>query len=107
MGFRVELTPQAEEMYYRCLEYLLYYVGGVGNAQAAQNFVDGYERVLDLLEINAEGCGFLEDEKFRAEGYRKIHFEHMSYKVVFHLERETAIVDAVFHDKQDMRKWLE
>ena len=54
MGFRIELTARGEESYYNCLEYLLYYVGGFGNPQAARNFVLGYEKLLDILERSAD-----------------------------------------------------
>lgn len=106
MGFKVKLTPQGEETYFNCLEYLLYYVGGFGNPQAAKNFILDYEKTLDSLERNANGYAILEGPEFRTFAYRKIHFYHMSYKIIYHIEDDIVFVDAILHDKQSLNKAL-
>lgn len=106
MGFRVELTARGEETYYNCLEYLLYYVGGTGNYQAAKNFILGYEKLLDLLEYNADGYAILENLGLKNSDYHRIHFEHMSYKIIYHIDKDVVFVDAILHDRQSIGRAL-
>ena len=48
----------------------------------------------------------LEDEKLGRRGFRKIHFGKYKYKLVFHMKGNTAIIDNLFHDKQDYENIL-
>ena len=42
----------------------------------------------------------------RGFGFRKIHFQKMHYKAIFHIKDKTVYIDAIFHDLQDYENIL-
>ena len=107
MAYRYEISSCGERCFRRCLNYLLYEVGGIGNVQAAEHFVDDFRRTLRRIELGAESYAICEEKRLRALGIRKIHFARMRYKMFFHLEDDVVIVDLICHDLQDFENLFE
>lgn len=42
MAYRYEISPRGEHCFRKCLDYLLYEVGGTGNIQAAEHFIEDF-----------------------------------------------------------------
>ena len=101
MAYQYRISPRAEKSFRDCLEYLLYKVGGTGNIQAGQNFLNDFQRTVAQIKDNANSYPICEGEKLQSLCIRKIHFKHMKYKIFFHLDKQTVVIDLICHDLQD------
>ena len=72
------------------------------NEQAANAVLDDYDETVDELANIAGTLSPLEDQELSQ--YRKIRFRRHNYYLLYRLEGDTAIVDRMFHDLQDLDK---
>ncbi len=75
------------------------------NEQAANAVLDDFYETIDVL---AEAAGALKPlDSMELEDYRKIRFRRHNYYLIYHLDGDTAIVDRMFHDLQDLDRVFE
>ncbi len=72
------------------------------NDQAANALLDDYDETLDELVNVAGSLKSLEDLELME--YRKIRLRRHDYYLLYRLEGESAVVDRMFHDLQDLDK---
>ncbi|MBR5970683.1 MAG: type II toxin-antitoxin system RelE/ParE family toxin [Lachnospiraceae bacterium] len=72
------------------------------NEQAARAVLEDYDETVDELALIAGSLKTLEDPAL--SGYRKIRLRRHHYYLIYHLQEDTAIVDRMFHDLQDLDK---
>ena len=87
------------------LDNFVYYLLVVKlNDQAAIALLDDYDETIDELSKVAGSLKELEDPELVKEGYRKIRLRRHSYYLLYRLQGDTAVVDRMFHDLQDLDK---
>ena len=101
MVYQVEITAYAEKRVGEIFDYLMYYVGGYGNPGAASRFANDYGDALQRLANSAHAYVLCEDAELASMGERKIHFRKLDYKLFFHIDNDTVIIDLICHDSQD------
>lgn len=106
MTYSLHFTDAGWDMFVNSTEYLLYKVGGNGNAQAARNFLTDFDKTIKMVQDNPESYALCELKRYRKIGLRKVHLKRHNYKIIFHIEDNVIIIDAVFHDKQDYENLL-
>ena len=106
MVYQVKFTVRGRESFRQIADYLMQRVGGIGNAQAAINFLNDYDETLKKIELGAEAYAFCEDEELRKRGVRKVRFLKHNYKIFYHVIERTAYIEAILHDKQDFENVL-
>ena len=74
------------------------------NDQAAIALLDDYDETVDELANVAGSLKILDDPDLSE--YRKIRLRRHDYYLLYRLENDTAIVDRMFHDLQDLDKAL-
>ena len=84
--------------------YVYYLLVEKMNDQAATALLDDYDETIDELAKVAGNLKLLDDEELRAEGYRKIRLRRHSYYLLYRVEGNTATVDRMLHDLQDIDK---
>ena len=72
------------------------------NDQSANALLDDYDETLDELVNVAGSLKSLEDPELME--YRKIRLRRHDYYLLYRLEGESAVVDRMFHDLQDLDK---
>ena len=72
------------------------------NEQAARAVLDDYDETVDRLAEVAGSLKPLEDPQLNE--YRKIRLRWHDYYLLYRIEDDTAIVDRMFHDLQDLDK---
>ena len=82
--------------------YVYYLLVEKMNDQAATALLDDYDETIVELAKVAGSLKLFDDEELRAEGYRKIRFRRHSYYLF--VEGNTATVDRMLHDLQDIDK---
>lgn len=98
MNYDVEITPEAEKDFDRFVDYL---VNVKRNRQAAGHLIDDFEDTIDTLSIVAGNLKLCSDMRLRKLGYRRMNFLSMRYFMLYRVEGNTVIVDAIFHEMQD------
>ncbi|MBR3386392.1 type II toxin-antitoxin system RelE/ParE family toxin [Candidatus Saccharibacteria bacterium] len=107
MAFQYSFSDQALSSYRECLNYLTYLVGGTGNPQAAKNFVHELDVLLKVISESASSFTLVDNEELRLQGYYKLHFKKMKYKIIYHIEnRNQVIIDLIIHDSRDYENLL-
>lgn len=105
--YQYSFSTKATNSVNNCLYYLLYYIGGTGNPQAASNFIKNLDLTLEKISHSAEAYAICEEEQLSKINQRKAHFAHMQYKVFFHIDKNgVVIIDLVAHDMQDYSRIL-
>ncbi len=102
MVFDVVLSTTGWATYQHCVEYLLNSVGGYGNVQAAQNFIKDFDRAINVLKHNAASFAVLDNPDLAKYHFRKIHFDKLSYKILYRVLEKTVSVDFILHDRQNI-----
>ena len=74
------------------------------NLQAASALLDDYDETIEELSYTAGPLRSLDDPELR--DYHKIRLKRHNYYLLYRLVGETAVVDHMFHDLQDMDKAL-
>ena len=72
------------------------------NEQAAKAVLDDYDETIEELANVAGTLKLLEDPQLNE--YRKIRLRRHDYYLLYRLDNNTAIVDRMFHDLQDLDK---
>ena len=70
------------------------------NEQAAKAVLDDYDETIDELEKVAGSLKPSDDSELSE--YRKIRLRRHDYYLLYRLEGDTAVVDRMFHDLQDL-----
>jgi len=98
MDYKVVMTTDAEADLDRCLKCL---VENKGNPQAASNVLDDFETTKAILSTVAGSLKLCENPKLNKLGYRRINFLHHNYFLLYRLEGNLVIVDAISHFLED------
>ena len=87
------------------LDNFVYYLLVVKmNDQAASALLDDYDATINELSKVAGSLKYLDDPELAADGYRKIRLRKHSYYLLYRVENDTAVVDRMLHDLQDLDK---
>lgn len=98
MAYRVVITSQAK---YQLDEYIKYTLTFFKNVQAARGIRDDANGTKRRLS-NVAGClPLCEDDILAKYGYRRIRFEKHDFFMVYRIDGEIVIVDAMYHELQD------
>ncbi|MCD7738219.1 MAG: type II toxin-antitoxin system RelE/ParE family toxin [Lachnospiraceae bacterium] len=98
MDYNVIVTEDAENDLDRYIQYLLF---EKRNEQAAGSLLDDFEETVRILSGVAESLRPCENPRLRKMGYKRINFQRHRYFMLFRVEENVAIVDALFHELQD------
>ncbi len=98
MDYKVFVTSEAEEDLNRYVQYLLF---EKKNKQAAKNVLDDFEETAEKLSQVAGSLKLCDNNKLKNLGYRRINFRRHRYFLLYRIEGDTAIIDAIFHELQD------
>ncbi|MCD8326636.1 MAG: type II toxin-antitoxin system RelE/ParE family toxin [Lachnospiraceae bacterium] len=98
MDYNVIVTEDAENDLDKYIQYLLF---EIKSEQAAGNLLDDFEETVRVLSEVAGSLQFCENPKLKIKGYKKIKFQRHRYFMLFRVEENDAIVDALFHELQD------
>ncbi|MCD8010350.1 MAG: type II toxin-antitoxin system RelE/ParE family toxin [Lachnospiraceae bacterium] len=98
MDYNVIITCDAENDLEEYVRYLLF---EKRNEQAAGNLLDDFEDTVQVLTGVAESLKLCENPKLREQGYRRINLQKHRYFMLYRVEENDAIVDALFHELQD------
>ena len=94
------LTKLAKEQLQEDYDYIYY---KFKNPLAADSFLRDANRTAESLVYMAGALSYCNNEKLAVQGYKTIKFKKHRYKFLFHIEGDTAIIDAVYHSKQNLR----
>lgn len=106
MVYRLNITSKAHQCVADIAEYLYNSVGSFGNPGAAAKFLNEYEVALDILSKQAESYAVCEEGELRLNGYRRIRFKTLRYKIFYRVEENVVMIDLITHDSQDYTKLL-
>ncbi|MCC8127012.1 MAG: type II toxin-antitoxin system RelE/ParE family toxin [Clostridiales bacterium] len=98
MDYNVIVTCDAENDLDRYIRYLLL---EKRNEQAAGNLLDDFEETVSVLSRVAESLKFCDNPRLKEQGYKRISLQRHRYFMLFRVEGNDAIVDALFHELQD------
>jgi len=98
MDYKVNLMQSAEEDLDNFIAYLLF---EKKNEQAAQNFLDDFERTKESLCHAAGSFKLCENAKLKALGYRRVNFLSHRYFMLYRVEGNMVFIDSIFHELQD------
>ena len=71
------------------------------NLQAAENVLDDFEKTIQYLTKEAGAHKLCDHPRLRSFGYRRIRFLSHRYFMLYRIEKETVIIDRIFHELQD------
>lgn len=98
MTYRVIITPPAKHQ----LEmYISYTLSEFKNLQAARAIRDDARETKKRLSIVAGSLALCKDEILARNGYRRIMFSKHDFFMVYRINANTVIVDAMYHELQD------
>ena len=97
-SYTVKITDKAEKMMERYLAHLVY---EKQNMQAAIAVSDDYDETVEELEAVAGSLRFCDDADLRNREIRKIKFRRHDYILLYKVQEDVAIVEAVYHTLQD------
>ncbi len=98
MDYKVVITIDAESDFIRHIRYILekFY-----NDQAAKSVADDFEETKNSLAKSAGSLQYCENPRLRALGYKRINYLHHDYFMLFRVVEDMAIVDNIFHFRED------
>ena len=98
MAYRVIITPPAKHQ----LEmYIAYTVSEFKNLQAARAIRDDARETKKRLINVAGSLALCENEVLAQNGYRRILFAKHDFFMVYRIDNNMVIVDAIYHELQD------
>ena len=97
-SYTVKITNKAEKMMERYLAHLVY---EKQNMQAAIAVSDDYDETVEELETVAGSMRFCDDADLKNREMRKIKLRRHDYILLYKVQGDTAIVEAVYHILQD------
>lgn len=98
MTYNVQITPPAKHQFEMYISYILY---KLKNIQAARAIRDDAKRTKQRLSVVARSLPLCENPILAKHGYRRIFFDKHNFFMVYRLDGELAIVDAMYHGLQD------
>lgn len=103
MAYKVVITNAAMRQFDR---YLGYVVHTLQNKQAARNILQDFRQTVKELSTTAGSMKLMNGPDLAKRGYRKLNFQKHNYLMIYRIEDNTAIVDAIFHTLQDYENAL-
>lgn len=98
MAYKVIITPLAKHQ----LEmYIAYTLSEFKNLQAARAIRDDARETKKRLSNVASSLALCEDEVLARHGYRRIMFTKHDFFMVYRIDKNVVIVDAMYHELQD------
>lgn len=98
MAYKVRITPPAKHQ----LEmYIAYTANELRNKQAARAIKEDAVSTARRLAEVADNLAFCNNEVLAKNGYRRIFFEKHDFFMVYRIENNYVIVDAMYHELQD------
>ena len=98
MDYNVVITIDAENDFIRHIRYVL---EKFHNDQAAKSVIDDFEETKNSLAQSAGSLQNCENPRLRALGYKRINYLHHDYFMLFRVVGDMAIVDNIFHFRED------
>ena len=98
MEYKVIITSFAKHQLEMYIAYTLY---KIKNLQAARAIRDDAKRTKKRLSNVAGSLSYCENEILARNGYRRILFDKHDFFMVYRIEGNTVIVDAMYHKLQD------
>ena len=96
MDYNIIITENAENELDRYIRYLLF---EIRSEQAARNLPADFEETVQMLKSVAG--------RLKEQGYKIIKFKRHGYFMLFRVEENDVIVDALFHELQDYENKIE
>lgn len=97
-SYTVKITDKAEKMMEQYLAYLVY---EKQNMQAAMAVSDDYDDTVEKLETVAGSFQYCDAADLRKREIRKIKFHRHDYILLYKIQEDIAVVEAVYHTLQD------
>ena len=98
MAYKVIITPPAKHQ----LEmYIAYTLSEFKNLQAARAIIADAKETKKRLSSVAGSLALCEDEVLARNGYRRIMFAKHDFFMVYRIDNDNVIVDAMYHELQD------
>lgn len=96
--WKVLATDDVEKDLSEFVQYLLY---EKLSEQAADAVIQDYDDTLEVLERVAGSLKTVDNPRLAKLGYKRINFQRHNYYFLYRIERNTAIVDGMYHELQD------
>lgn len=96
--FEVLITPDALEMLTNLSDYIL---KEKQNPSAADDVYADAIETAEQLENVAGSLNFCKRKVLANRGYRKIMFKRHDYVLIYKIYGNTAVVEAIFHQRED------
>lgn len=97
-SFEVLITPDAMDMLNNVSDYIMI---EKQNPEAADDMYQDAIETADKLETMAGSLGLCQRKILADNGYHKILFQRHKYVLIYKIYGKTAVVEAVFHQKED------
>lgn len=104
MEFKIVLTSQAQLDFRNITRYLF---DELRSEQATISVINDMENTIERLSYIAGGLKLCDDPRLRGLGYRKIHFKHHNYFMLYRIQDDIVYVDAIYHDLQDYESLID
>lgn len=98
MAYKVIITPVAKRHLDRYVEYTLQVLQ---NPDAARGIIKDAKETKKRLSTVAGALKLCDNPILAKYDYRTIRFAHHNYFMVYRIDGNTVIVDAMYHDLQD------
>lgn len=98
MAYKVVITAFAK---HQLDMYMAYTINEFKNTQAARAIRDDAKLTKEKLTIAAGSLPLCENEILSKNGYRRILFPKHDFFMVYRLDGDKAIVEAMYHELQD------
>ena len=98
MAYKVIITELAIQQLESYIAYTKY---NLKNMQAAKSIRDDAKKTKKKLSNIAEMLPLCTNDVLASYGYRKIEFEKHNFFMVYRIDGNYIIVDAMYHDLQD------
>ena len=98
MDYKIVMTSDAEADLDAFIKYLLL---EKKNEQAASNLLNDFEITKNTLSKVAGMLKLCDNPRLKVLGYRRINFQSHNYFMLYRIDKETVIIDKIFHELQD------
>ncbi len=98
MDYEVLVSEDAENDLDHFIQYLLF---EKENEQAARSLLNDFEMTKQSLSHVAGSLGDCANPRLKAQGYKRIRFMAHRYFMLYRIEGNRVVIDAVFHELQD------
>ena len=98
MAYKVVITKPAK---HQLDMYVGYTANTLKNKQAAKAIMSDASTTKKRLSLVADKLAFCDNAVLRQHGYRRILFKKHDFFMVYRIDGNRAIVDAMYHELQD------